>query len=50
MHVNAPCVLVILVNFMLAIPDAKDQDPARFFDARFVRRLESSGFIDSLYR
>jgi NitT/TauT family transport system substrate-binding protein len=31
-------------------PKAKDQDPARFFDARFVRQLESSGFIDSLYR
>jgi ABC-type nitrate/sulfonate/bicarbonate transport system substrate-binding protein len=31
-------------------PKAKDQDPAKFFDARFVRQLESSGFIDSLYR
>jgi NitT/TauT family transport system substrate-binding protein len=31
-------------------PKAKDQDPAKFFDARFVRQLESNGFIDSLYR
>jgi ABC-type nitrate/sulfonate/bicarbonate transport system substrate-binding protein len=31
-------------------PKAKDQDPAKFFDARFVRQLESSGFIDSLYK
>jgi NitT/TauT family transport system substrate-binding protein len=31
-------------------PKAKDQDPARFFDARFVRQLENSGFIDALYR
>jgi NitT/TauT family transport system substrate-binding protein len=31
-------------------PKAKDQDPAKFFDDRFVRQLESSGFIDSLYR
>ncbi len=31
-------------------PKAKDQDPAKFFDARFVRQLESSGFIDALYR
>ena len=31
-------------------PKAKDQDPAKFFDDRFVRQLDSSGFIDSLYR
>jgi ABC-type nitrate/sulfonate/bicarbonate transport system substrate-binding protein len=31
-------------------PKAKDQDPSKFFDARFVGQLESNGFIDSLYR
>jgi len=31
-------------------PKAKDQDPAKFFDDRFVRQLDISGFIDSLYR
>ncbi len=31
-------------------PKARDQDPAKFFDARFVRQLENSGFIDALYR
>ena len=31
-------------------PKAKDQDAAKLFDDRFVRQLESSGFIDSLYR
>ena len=31
-------------------PKAKDQDPAIFFDDRFVRQLQNSGFIDSLYR
>jgi len=31
-------------------PKAKDQDPAKFFDDRFVRQLDSSGFIDALYR
>ena len=31
-------------------PRARDQDPAKFFDARFVRQLENNGFIDSLYR
>jgi len=31
-------------------PKAKDQDPAKFFDDRFVRKLDSSGFIEALYR
>jgi len=31
-------------------PKAKDQDPAKYFDDRFVRQLQNSGFIDSLYR
>jgi len=31
-------------------PKAKDQDPKRFFDDSFVRQLETSGFIDNLYR
>ena len=31
-------------------PKAKGQDPRRFFDDRFVRELQSNGFIDALYR
>jgi len=31
-------------------PKAKDQDAKQFFDDRFVRQLETSGFIDSVYR
>ena len=31
-------------------PKAKGQDPKRFFDDRFVRELQTSGFIDALYR
>lgn len=31
-------------------PKARGQDPRRFFDDRFVRELQTSGFIDSLYR
>ena len=31
-------------------PEAKDQAPAKLFDDRFVRQLQSSGSIDSLYR
>jgi ABC-type nitrate/sulfonate/bicarbonate transport system substrate-binding protein len=31
-------------------PKAKDADPRKFFDDSFVRRMQSSGFIDALYR
>jgi len=29
---------------------AKDADPRRFFDDSFIRQMQSSGFIDALYR
>jgi len=31
-------------------PKAKEADPRKFFDDSFVRQMQSSGFIDSLYR
>lgn len=31
-------------------PKAKEIDPRKFFDDSFVRQLQSSGFIDGLYR
>jgi NitT/TauT family transport system substrate-binding protein len=31
-------------------PKAKGQDPRKYFDDRFVRELQASGFIDGLYR
>jgi len=31
-------------------PKAKEQDPSKFFDDRFVRQLQASDFIDPLYR
>jgi NitT/TauT family transport system substrate-binding protein len=31
-------------------PKAKEVDPRKFFDDSFVRQMQSSGFIDSLYR
>ena len=31
-------------------PKAREAKPEQFFDARFVRELDGSGFIDSLYR
>ena len=32
------------------IAKAKDADPRKFFDDSFVRQMQSSGFIDALYR
>ena len=32
------------------IAKAKDADPKKFFDDSFVRQMQSSGFIDTLYR
>lgn len=32
------------------IPKAKDADPKRFYDDTFVRQMQSSGFIDALYK
>jgi hypothetical protein len=31
-------------------PKAKDLDPNRFFDDRFVRQLQAGDFIEALYR
>jgi len=31
-------------------PKAKEMDPKKFFDDSFVRQMQSSGFIDGLYR
>jgi hypothetical protein len=31
-------------------PKAREQDPKKFYDDRFMRELQTSGFIDSLYR
>jgi ABC-type nitrate/sulfonate/bicarbonate transport system substrate-binding protein len=32
------------------IPKAKDADPRRFYDDSFVRQMQASGFIETLYR
>jgi ABC-type nitrate/sulfonate/bicarbonate transport system substrate-binding protein len=43
--------LQILLNFMAKdLPEAKNADARRFVDDRFIRELESSGFIESLSR
>jgi hypothetical protein len=31
------------------LPEAADADPRRFVEDRYVRELDESGFIDSLY-
>jgi NitT/TauT family transport system substrate-binding protein len=40
----------VLDDLAARIPKAKGADPRRFFDDSFVRELQSSGFIDALYR
>jgi NitT/TauT family transport system substrate-binding protein len=32
------------------IPKAKEAEPRKFFDVSFVRQMQSSGFIDALYK
>jgi NitT/TauT family transport system substrate-binding protein len=40
----------VLDDLAARIPKAKDSDPRRFFDDSFVRQMQSSGFIDALYK
>jgi len=40
----------VLDNLAGRIPKAKESDPRKFFDDSFVRQLQTSGFIDALYR
>jgi len=40
----------VLEDLAARIPKAKDAEPQRFFDDSFVRQMQSSGFIDALYR
>lgn len=40
----------VLDDLAPRIPKAKDADPKKFFDDTFVRQMQSSGFIDALYR
>jgi NitT/TauT family transport system substrate-binding protein len=42
-------VQAVLDEFASTVPAAKTADPARFIDMRFVKELEDSGFIASLY-
>jgi ABC-type nitrate/sulfonate/bicarbonate transport system substrate-binding protein len=47
---TADAVRSILEELAERNPKAKDLDPNKFFDDRFVRQLQASDFIDSLYR
>ncbi|HLN86959.1 MAG TPA: ABC transporter substrate-binding protein [Candidatus Limnocylindrales bacterium] len=40
----------VLDDLAARIPKAKDADPKRFYDDTFVRQMQSSGFVDALYR
>ena len=47
---TADAVRSILDELAEINPKARGQDPSKFFDDKFVRQLETSGFIDALYR
>ena len=40
----------VLDDLASRIPKAKEAEPRKFFDDSFVRQMQSSGFIDALYR
>lgn len=47
---TADAVRSVLEELAERNPKAKDLDPNKFFDDRFVRQLQASDFIESLYR
>ena len=47
---TADAVRSVLEELVERNPKAKDLDPNKFFDDRFVRQLQASDFIDALYR
>ena len=47
---TASAVRSVLEELSERNPKAKDLDPNKFFDDRFVRQLQASGLIESLYR
>jgi NitT/TauT family transport system substrate-binding protein len=47
---NVDAVRAVLDELAPRNPKAQNEDPKRFFNDSFVRQLQSSGFIDGLYR
>ena len=47
---TADAVRSVLDELSERSPKAKEQDPGKFFDDRFIRQLQASDFIDALYR
>jgi hypothetical protein len=47
---TADAVRSVLDELSERSPKAKEQDPGKFFDDRFIRQLQASDLIDSLYR
>jgi len=47
---NADAVRSVLEELTDRNPKAKDLDPNKFFDDRFVKQLQASDFIEALYR
>ncbi len=47
---TADALKAVLEELAGRTPKAKEADPKKFFDDSFVRQMQSSGFIDALYR
>jgi NitT/TauT family transport system substrate-binding protein len=47
---TAEAMRAVLDDLAARNPKAKDAEPRRFFDDSFVKQMQSSGFIDALYR
>jgi ABC-type nitrate/sulfonate/bicarbonate transport system substrate-binding protein len=49
-YVSVPGVKAVLQHIGERIPKALEAKPEQFYDSRFVRELDQSGFIDNLYK
>ncbi|MGH7887260.1 MAG: ABC transporter substrate-binding protein, partial [Candidatus Binatia bacterium] len=49
-YVSIRGINAVLEHIAATNPKAKDAKPEQFYDSRFVKELDQSGYIDSLYR
>lgn len=49
-YVSIRGINVVLEHIAATNPRAREAKPEQFYDSRFVRELDQSGYIDTLYR
>jgi NitT/TauT family transport system substrate-binding protein len=49
-YVSVPGVRAVLQHIAEGMPRVMEANPQQFYDSRFVRELDQSGFIDNLYK